>query len=404
MCIVIICGCNRTEIQKTDSTAETLVLDENNVMSEEDVTSIEGEDEGKLIDSTSIADDTFNYIVDIYEKENRDRYAKIFVQRGTKEVSTLMVENKEWGDVFPEISSIITEKDVDFDGTKDVLVNLGCFGEYGDRRYKCYLLRSLKLEYCSGFEIINNPEIFSDNRMVVGYSNVENERIIYERYEFIDDSFQNTGALDVKREDNYNSYDEIFFDIMFNREQADMKSAYEQIVDSYEKIYPTSCSYDLIYFDNDDIPELVVGMDGCFVSMYTFYEGKIYSSMHQWSYGAGGNYGYEYLEKEGIIRNFNSDYAGVAMQCTYFEMTDSHDISVKYILEEMYEDEDGNVIEDDSEINEGEKRYYHSIPKISKTLITEEEYETYAIEGEYAFLKGEYQKDEVNEYLDYLHK
>lgn len=266
---------------------------------------------------------------------------------------------------------MILEKDVNFDGNVDVLVALGCFGEFEDIKYKCYIGNSSEWKYCSGFETISNPQIFSD-------------------------------SLEIKREDNYTFYDEIFFDIMFNRERENIKSAYGYIVDSYEKIFPSACTYDLIHFDNDDIPELVVGMDGAFVSMYTYRDGAIYPLIHQWSYGAGGNSGYEYIEKQGLIRNYNSDYAGLVMYTTYYEITDAHEISVKYFLESVYEDESGNILEKNPNHDEGKWKYYYSSKDGSKTSITEEEFQSYTIDGDYVFLDGEYSKEEVMEKINYL--
>lgn len=217
--------------------------------------------------------------------------------------------------------------------------------------------------------------------------------------EYADDSFQKTDSIDLYEEQNADCYDDIFFDIMSNREQADMKAAYEYIIDIYEKAYP-SCTYDLIYFNDDNIPELVAGMDGYFVSMYTFCDGRIYSMMHNWAYGAGGNGGYEYIEKEGIIRNYNSDYAGAVMHTSYFAMTDQPSIVVKYFLEQSYEDEDGNIVQDESEDAKAEWKYYYSTNDSEKEELSEKEFQSYMIDGEYLSVCGKYTKEEVVEEIN----
>lgn len=399
ICFIGLCGCNKTITHKDEQLVEETTLSKDEAANDKDGMLNEKDDKGKLIDSVSIDGEIFTYIIDSYEKETSDRYARILIKTGSEEVTELIIEATEWGEVLPEMPNIIIEKDVNFDGTSDVLINLGLFGEYSDKRYKCYLRNGLELKYCKGFENINNPEIYNDSCMIIGHLNGDVEKVTYKKYQIIQDSLQITAAIDMKREDEYNIHDEIFFDIMFESEQADIRTAYEQIVNTYEKIYPLSCCYNLICLNNDDIPEFVVSVDGCFVSVYTFHEGKIYSLINQWTYGAGGNHGYEYLQKKGIIRNVDSDYAGLVMQYSYFEMSAAYDISVKYILIEAFEDEEGNIAEYDAKSNEVIKKYYYCVPEISETLITEEEFDVCAIDGDYIFLKGKYSKEEIEEVL-----
>lgn len=86
---------------------------------------------------------------------------------------------------------------------------------------------------------------------------------------------------------------------------------YINIIDQVKKEYPDSnITCELIYFNNDNIPDLVVGLSGYWVSLYMYEDGKVYNPIDEWGYGAMGNAGYMYLEKKGIISNHNSDYAG----------------------------------------------------------------------------------------------
>ena len=41
--------------------------------------------------------------------------------------------------------------------------------------------------------------------------------------------------------------------------------------------------YNLIYFNDDDIPELVVGVNGYYTSLYTYSDGKVYTLMDHWN-------------------------------------------------------------------------------------------------------------------------
>ena len=352
--------------------------------------------EGNLVESESIEKESYTYNIEIYETENQERYATIAVQKNASTITTLKVENDEWGDEFPSASNMINEEDVNFDGRQDILVKLGQFGENADNRYKCYIDNAENLEYCNGFEQIDNPDVYSDMQMIVGYAKGDSDLVTYNRYEYIDNSIENIDSVEVTREKNVDIYDEIFFDIMFNREQADIKTAYQYIIDSYQKLYD-ACKYDLIYFDNDDIPELVVGIDGYFSSMYTFSDGSIYALMHNWPYGVGGNHGYQYMEKTGIIYNYNTDYAGLEGYSTYYEITDEHSIAVKYCLRAAYEDESGNIIQDTEEIEEDKWKYYYDTDETEEVEISKSEYESYDILNvdEYKSMYGQYTEEEI---------
>ncbi|MCR5610087.1 MAG: hypothetical protein K6G26_13595 [Lachnospiraceae bacterium] len=97
-------------------------------------------------------------------------------------------------------------------------------------------------------------------------------------------------------------------------ENDDYKEAYLKVIDETEKEYPEEeIKYDLIYFNDDDIPDLVLGHEGFWVSLYIYDNGEVYYPVEQWGYGAGGNAGYDYYEKKGVIANCNADMAGLIM-------------------------------------------------------------------------------------------
>ena len=128
-------------------------------------------------------------------------------------------------------------------------------------------------------------------------------------------------------------------------------------------------TYDLIYFNNDNVPELVAGLDGYWVSMYTYdkKQDKVYQVMDEWGYGAMGNAGYEYLPKKNFLRNYNSDYAG-AIRCVYCGKMKNHKMESRYPkeLKEMYfKDKNKNGIPDEGEYTE-QASYYYGSKKISK--------------------------------------
>ena len=96
-----------------------------------------------------------------------------------------------------------------------------------------------------------------------------------------------------------------------SKTQKEYAKEYLKIIDEVKAKYPnTDLKYDLIYFNNDNIPDLVIGVSGYWVSLYVYEDGKVYNPIDEWSYGAMGNVGYDYLEKKGAIYNYNSDFAG----------------------------------------------------------------------------------------------
>lgn len=98
---------------------------------------------------------------------------------------------------------------------------------------------------------------------------------------------------------------------------ADYKEAYQSVTSFYELAHDGNVTYDLIYVDNDDIPELVAGVRGYYASLYTFHDGTVYSLMDDWGYGAMGNAGYEYAPRENNLRNYNTDHAGAVCYTSY---------------------------------------------------------------------------------------
>lgn len=123
-------------------------------------------------------------------------------------------------------------------------------------------------------------------------------------------------------DENKNNELEVEKEASLNKE---VKDAYLNIINTYESEYEKDdIKYDLIYFNNDDIPDLVVNMQEMWVSLYIGINGDIYNPIDMWSYGAMGNTGYEYAEKSGIILNSNTDYAGVIITEAIMILNDNY--------------------------------------------------------------------------------
>lgn len=100
-------------------------------------------------------------------------------------------------------------------------------------------------------------------------------------------------------------------------------------------------SFDLIYLDEDDIPELVVGQEGYWVSVYTWHNG-IETVMDPWGYNAGGNFGYEYLPRTGIVYNAGSGYAGAIRYEYYRKLSEDGLEPLLEIRRDCFVDKNGN--------------------------------------------------------------
>ena len=116
---------------------------------------------------------------------------------------------------------------------------------------------------------------------------------------------------------------------------------YDNYKDAYAQIVKTFCyadyplTYDLIYVDDDDIPELVAGT-GCCVSLYSFKDGHACPLMYQWTYGAMGNKGYEYSPKNNVIYNGNADDAGATYYNTYMAIDDERKLVISYWTKDLH--------------------------------------------------------------------
>ncbi len=180
---------------------------------------------------------------------------------------------------------------------------------------------------------------------------------------------------------------------------------YNKIIDSYETEHSSnenSPSYDLILFDNDDTPELVAGLDGYYVSMYSYDKDKdaVHCVIEDWPYGAMGNAGYDYIPRANIIRNYNSDYAGMIRYTTFSRMNASYEIENVAALEtDYYEDRDGDGEPswDGEEYTEEAQRY---VDVLTNKEISAESYNSMMRYGKFETIVGQYVAGEMKERME----
>lgn len=145
------------------------------------------------------------------------------------------------------------------------------------------------------------------------YHDIMLEREIESRAELRSDPLTAEWAADMVRIDPYGGVEICNWVGEFD----DWQTAYRAVAEQETWI----SGYGLIDIDGDSIPELAAGTDGYFLSLYTYRGGALYK-LKEGAYGAGGNYGYEYLPGENRIRNVNSACGGL-LWILYFLHIDS---------------------------------------------------------------------------------
>lgn len=136
-----------------------------------------------------------------------------------------------------------------------------------------------------------------------------------------------------------------------NGEFGSYSEAYEAVGRLCELEGDSETEYSLIYFDEDEIPELVAGVNGFYTSLYTYHDGTVYTLMDRWPYGVMGNAGYEYCPRKNSLRNYNTDYAGAILYITYWEIGPGYTMDMTAEIRQMnFDDVNENGILDEDEM------------------------------------------------------
>ena len=138
--------------------------------------------------------------------------------------------------------------------------------------------------------------------------------------------------------------------------------------------------YGLIYFDKDNIPELVVSGE-YWTSMYTYdkRKKKAYKVMGKSGYGMHV-LGYDYLPGKNVLRSY-SKHSNGAISYIYFGKMKNHKIVSRYpksLKMLMFDDKNKNGILDSNELPGKNYYYYYGNKEISK-----KEFDSYEIAGKY---------------------
>ena len=180
--------------------------------------------------------------------------------------------------------------------------------------------------------------------------------------------------------------------------------AYIETIDDYlddlEYGNEDDIRYDLIYIDEDSIPELIIGVPGYFIEGYSYSDGEVYHIMDYWPYGAMGNHGYSYIPYQNVIENSNSDLAGALIWESIWMIGEDHtivsrlddDLNIRYFEsepDEFYPEDYNNI-----EYTDDPYYYYGTTP------VSESEYLSYIPEGDYKWIEGVFDYDTIMEALE----
>ncbi len=162
--------------------------------------------------------------------------------------------------------------------------------------------------------------------------------------------------------------------------------------------YSSGFLYDLIDVDGDEIPELVSGLNGYYVNLYTYQDGTLYTLMDEWGYGAMGNPGYEYAPGKNSMRNYNADHAGAIMKTYYMKINEQNEIETPVWIESVnFDDSNGNGMLDEEETyEEGVKIYVNDEEASEEELAAV--YAAYDM-GDYQYIEGEMTAEAVRDAL-----
>lgn len=151
-----------------------------------------------------------------------------------------------------------------------------------------------------------------------------------------------------------------------NSNDSDFPKEYIKIINRIENDYSENdITCDLIYFNDDNIPDLVIGNSGYWVSLYIYKNGEVYNPIDEWAYDTGGNSGYKYQEKKETILNYNTDFAGAIISKTISILNSKNKFDTLIVTQRGAIDEDANY-EEINKALEAYGGYFYNDQKISE--------------------------------------
>ena len=188
-----------------------------------------------------------------------------------------------------------------------------------------------------------------------------------------------------------------------NKTDSDAIKGYLRIIDRTEENKSNeTITYDLIYFNDDEILDLVVSNNNNWMSLYLYENGTTDTLAGKWKYGISGNSGYRFKEKSGVIVNNQTEFAGGIINTTIYKLNAEKKFDVLKSVQK------GATVEDTSTMEEIENEltknggYFYNDEKISeqeykdklKELSIETSFENYVM------LQGNMSANEAKEKLN----
>lgn len=190
-----------------------------------------------------------------------------------------------------------------------------------------------------------------------------------------------------------------------NTSNTDYAKEYIKIIDEYKSKYSdNNFKCDLIYFNNDDIPDLVIDYGG--INLYIYENGTVYTLMENASYGIGGSKYYGYFEKKGVIYNYGNGFAGAIRCDTYYVLNSKHEFDILSYTGKEEGVINSNPIPEET-LEEIEKEiekyggYYYNEQKISEDEYNKKlkDFSVNSNEKDYKMLEGKKTIDEIKNHL-----
>jgi len=180
----------------------------------------------------------------------------------------------------------------------------------------------------------------------------------------------------------------------------DYEQAYISIIDHFRDNYvengssmdPAMITYNLVWINDDDVPELVVNTR--YLHIYTYDKGVVYTLANGWVSGAAGNHGYWYLPRKNLIYNHNSDYAGALAHESYFSIDDNYELKLDDTLRHLQHYPPNEEPTGDNIDFQGPVYYFINDEEVSK-----EEYYSGRDMKNLTSLHSGYTYEEIMEYL-----
>ena len=221
----------------------------------------------------------------------------------------------------------------------------------------------------------NNDEIFQDTVWDTGMFYMGKNNI----FNIIINGHVNRISLEVKtdvvleQKKNETDVTEKIESNQTENKESDYADEYVKIIDQLisenENVNGIKC--DLIYFNEDDIPDLVIDCGYSLIKVYMYENGIVYNPINE-SYGTGGCKYYDYYEKRGVISSFGTGLAGATCGESFYILNSKKEMeyTFSYTIKGAEPEDEEMKKQAEEELNKYGGYYY------KEQKITEEEFES----------------------------